>query len=99
VRALAVAFLVLLALAVAAIAQIVGVLLTFALLVAPAATAQQLTARIGASLAIAVALALIEVWAALALTYFTNVALGFYVTTIALAFYALAHAARKLRHS
>jgi zinc/manganese transport system permease protein len=96
VRALAVAFLVLLALAVAAIAQIVGVLLTFALLVAPAATAQQLTARIGASLALAVALALVEVWAALALTYFTDVALGFYVTSIALAFYALARASRTL---
>ena len=94
VRALAVAFLVLLGVAVAAIAQIVGVLLTFALLVAPAATAQQLTARIGAGLAVAVAVALVEAWAALTLTYFTNVALGFYVTTIALALYALARAVR-----
>jgi zinc/manganese transport system permease protein len=97
VRALAIAFLVLLGLAVAAIAQIVGVLLTFALLVAPAATAQQLTSRIGLSLALAAILALVEAWAALALTYFTNVSLGFYVTTIALALYALARGAPELR--
>jgi zinc/manganese transport system permease protein len=97
VRALAIAFLVLLGLAVAAIAQIVGVLLTFALLVAPAATAQQLTSRIGRSLALAVLLALAEAWAALTLSYFTNVSLGFYVTTIALALYALARGARALR--
>ncbi|HXR14414.1 MAG TPA: metal ABC transporter permease [Solirubrobacteraceae bacterium] len=97
VRALAIAFLVLLGLAVAAIAQIVGVLLTFALLVAPAATAQQLTSRIGLSLALAVALALVEAWAALTLSYFTNLSLGFYVTSIALALYAIARAARELR--
>ena len=48
VRLLDVAFLLVLGLAVAATAQITGVLLVFALLVAPAAAAQQLTARIGA---------------------------------------------------
>ncbi|HEY5389541.1 MAG TPA: metal ABC transporter permease [Solirubrobacteraceae bacterium] len=90
-----VAFLVLLGLAIAAIAQIVGVLLTFALLVAPAATAQLLTPRIGRALALAVAIALIEVWAAMAASYFTNVALGFLVTTLALAAYAGARIARR----
>jgi zinc/manganese transport system permease protein len=73
------------------------VLLTFALLVAPAATAQQMTPRIARSLALAVALALLEAWAALALSYFTNLALGFAVTTIALALYALARGSRELR--
>jgi zinc/manganese transport system permease protein len=97
VRALSVVFLVLLALAVAAIAQIVGVLLTFALLVAPAATAQLLTTRLRLSLALAVALAVAETWAALTVSYFTNVAMGFAVTTIALAIYACARGARKLR--
>ena len=97
VRALSVTFLVVLALAVAVIAQIIGVLLTFALLVAPAATAQQLTTRVGWSLALAVALALLETWAALTLSYFTNDALGFFVTTIALVFYAAARGARELR--
>jgi len=96
VRALSVVFLVLVGLAVAAIAQIVGVLLVFALLVAPAATAQQLTARIGRSLALAVALAVLTTWAALTLSYFTNDALGFFVTTIALVLYVAARAARGL---
>jgi len=97
VRALSVIFLVLLGLAVAAIAQIVGVLLTFALLVAPAATAQLITARVRLSLALALALAVSETWAAMTLSYFTNVALGFAVTTIALALYAVARAVRELR--
>ena len=97
VRALSVVFLVLVGLAVAATAQIVGVLLVFALLVAPAATAQQLTARIGWSLALAVTLAVLTTWAALTLSYFTNDALGFFVTTIALVLYAAARGARGLR--
>src|SRR4051812_45907312 len=50
VGGLHVAFLVVLALAVAATAQITGALLVFALLVAPAAAAQQITARIPLSL-------------------------------------------------
>jgi zinc/manganese transport system permease protein len=97
VRALSVVFLVLLALAVAAIAQIVGVLLTFALLVAPAATAQLLTTRLRLSLALAVALAVTETWAALTVSYFTNLAMGFAVTSIALVIYACARCARELR--
>jgi len=95
VGAVGVAFLVLLALAIAAIAQIVGVLLTFALLVAPAATAQLLTPRIGRALALGVVIALIEVWAAMVASYFTNIALGFLVTTIALVAYGGARIARR----
>jgi zinc/manganese transport system permease protein len=97
VRGLSIVFLVLLGLAVAAIAQIVGVLLTFALLVAPAATAQLLSVRLRLSLALAVAIAVLETWAALTISYFTNAALGFCVTTITLAFYAAARAGRRLR--
>ncbi len=97
VRALSIVFLVLLGLSVAAIAQIVGVLLTFALLVAPAATAQLLTTRLRWSLALAVALAVLEIWAALTVSYFTNEALGFCVTTIALALYAAARVLAQLR--
>ena len=97
VRALSIVFLVLLALTVAAIAQIVGVLLTFALLVAPAATAQLLTSGLRSSLVLAVALALIETWVALSLSYFTNVALGFCVTTVAFALYAVVRVRVELR--
>jgi zinc/manganese transport system permease protein len=97
VRALSVLFLLLLGLAVAAIAQIVGVLLTFALLIAPAATAQQLTTRVGRSLTLAVVLAVLTIWIALTFSYFTNDALGFFVTTIALVLYGAARLARGLR--
>ena len=59
VRALGFGFLLLLGLAVAATAQITGALLVFALLVTPAATASVITSRPIASLALAVALALV----------------------------------------
>src|SRR5262249_52013532 len=56
VHRLSIAFLLVLGLAVAATAQITGVLLVFALLVAPPATAQLITPRIGASLVLSVIL-------------------------------------------
>ena len=92
VRALSVAFLVVLGLAVAATAQITGALLVFALLVAPAAAARHLTARIGAGLALSVGLGLLVTWVGLGVSYFTNLPLGFTVTTLAFAVYALARA-------
>jgi zinc/manganese transport system permease protein len=96
VRLLSVLLLVVLGLAVAATAQIIGVLLVFALLVAPAATAQQLTTRVARSLSLAVAIALITTWSAMALSYFTNDALSFFVTAIALVLYALARTSATL---
>jgi zinc/manganese transport system permease protein len=94
VRVLTLAFLLVLGLAVAATAQITGVLLVFALLVAPAATAQQITSRIGASLALAVVLGVAITWVGLALAYFYNYPVGFYITTVAFAAYVLARTAR-----
>ena len=94
VRVLSVAFLVVLGLAVAATAQITGALLVFALLVAPAAAAQQLTARIGVGLALSVGLALAVTWVGLGVSYFTNLPLGFTITTLAFAVYV---AARMMR--
>ena len=55
-------FLAIVALAVAECAQIVGVLLVFALMVGPAAAAQQYTTRFWHGIALAVALALTEAW-------------------------------------
>jgi len=88
---------VLLALAVAAIAQITGVLLVFALLVAPAATARALTPRVGLGLVLSLVIALLITWLALGLSYFTNDAVGFFVGTIALAAYALAQIVQAAR--
>jgi zinc/manganese transport system permease protein len=95
-RVLGAGFLVVLGLAVAATAQITGVLLVFALLVAPAATAQQLTGRVGAGLALSVALGLLVTWLGLGLAYFTIYPVGFFVTTLAFGLYAAARGARTL---
>ena len=59
-RGLGIAFLLVLGLAVGATAQITGVLLVFALLVAPAATAQQITPRIGVGLMLTIAIGVLK---------------------------------------
>jgi zinc/manganese transport system permease protein len=97
VRALSIAFLVLLGVAAAATSQITGSLLVFALLVLPAATAQRLTARPGFGAAISVGLALLVTWTGLALGYYSRYPIGFYVTTVAFGIYVLANAAPALR--
>ncbi|HST55648.1 MAG TPA: metal ABC transporter permease [Solirubrobacteraceae bacterium] len=94
VRALSIAFLLVLGLTVAATAQITGVLFVFALLVAPAATAQQLTPRVGLGLALSVLIGLLITWFGLALSYFTNYAAGFYVTSLAIVLYTTARLIR-----
>ncbi len=81
-RALAVVFLLLLGLAVAATAEITGALLVFALLVTPAATAQQITARPGPGLALSVVLALVVTWVGLTIAYFSPYPVGFWVTSL-----------------
>lgn len=94
VRLLAAGFLILLGLAVAAAAQITGTLLVFALLVAPAATAQQLTAHPAAGIALSVAIALGVTWSGLAIAYFSVYPIGFFVTSLAFAAYLAARAGR-----
>lgn len=96
VRALALGFLLVLGLAVAATAQITGVLLVFALLVAPAATAQLITPRTGASLALTVALGVSITWIGLALAYFYNYPVGFYITSVAFTVYVVTRIIRAL---
>ena len=81
------AFLLVLALAIAATSQLTGALLVFALLVAPPAAAQQLTLRPVAGLVLSVVFALLTIWLALAIAYFTIYPVGFYVTTIGFAIY------------
>jgi zinc/manganese transport system permease protein len=97
VRALSVAFLVVLALAVAVTVQIVGTLLIFALLVAPGATALQLTARPGLAMLLSVVLAVAATWVGLALAYYTFFPVGFFITTLAFGAYVLTRTARLAR--
>ncbi len=94
VRVLSVAFLGVLGLSVAATVQITGVLLVFALLLAPAAIARELTPRIGLSLALSVLVGLVIAWVGLGLSYFTNYPPGFFVTSLAIALFAAARLAR-----
>ena len=62
-RFVSIAFLTIVALAVAESAQIVGILLVFALLVGPPATAQALTTGLWGGMLLSAALALAEAWA------------------------------------
>jgi zinc/manganese transport system permease protein len=96
-RALSIAFLLLLGLAVGAISQVTGLLLVFALLDAPAASAQALALRPGASIALAVALALAIAWLGLGLAYFSTYPAGFFVASAAIATYLLARTAAAVR--
>jgi zinc/manganese transport system permease protein len=81
-RLLSVLFLGIVALAVAQCAQIVGVLLVFALMVGPAAAAQRLTTRFCCGIALSVALALAEAWFALMLAYVTDWPTSFWITAL-----------------
>lgn len=90
VRRLAVLFLAMLGLAVAATSQITGPLLVFALLVMPAASAQAITARPLLSLLVTIALGLLVTWLGLAISYFSVYPAGFFIATISFAVYLLA---------
>jgi zinc/manganese transport system permease protein len=94
VRLLGLGFLFVLGLSVAETSQITGALLVFALLVTPAATAQQITARPVAGVVLSVGLALAVTWLGLALAYFSIYPVGFYITSIAFALYALTRLVR-----
>ena len=90
VRALSLGFLLVLGLAVAATSQITGALLVFALLVAPPAAAQRLTARPLRGLLLSVAIGVVVTWVGLALAYFSIYPAGFYITSLAFGIYLVA---------
>jgi zinc/manganese transport system permease protein len=96
-RLYSVLFLALVAIATAASAQIVGVLLVFALMVGPAAAAQRLTGSIGRGVLIAAGLALAEAWLGIALAYHTDWPTSFWITALSAAAYLLAGIPRPAR--
>ena len=83
VRALGLAFVVLLALTITMAVQVVGTLLLFALVVTPAATALRITARPGRVALIAVALALASVWGGLVLSAMVDLPPSFFIVSLA----------------
>jgi zinc/manganese transport system permease protein len=83
VRALGLAFVVLLALTITMAVQVVGTLLLFALVVTPAATALRLTARPARVAGLAVALALGSVWGGLVLAAMVDLPPSFFIVSLA----------------
>ena len=88
-RLIAVLFLAIVAIAVAEAAQVVGVLLVFALMVGPAAAAQNLCARLGWAVALSVVLALAETWLGIALAYVTDWPVSFWIVSLSCLGYAV----------
>ena len=82
VRAIGVAFLLILAAAVAEAVQIVGVLLILTLLITPGATAQRLTVRPAVATACSVVLALVCVVGGLLLSFAVDVPVSVFVTAL-----------------
>jgi zinc/manganese transport system permease protein len=99
VRALDVAFLLILGATAAEASQITGALLVFALLLLPPATAQLITARPGPSLALAIAIGLVTVWSALFVAVYSTYPIGFWLTTIAFGLYVITAGLTHLRRA
>ena len=85
--ALVAIFLVLVAVTVALAVQAVGALLIFALLVTPAAAAQNITSRPAAGLVLSAAIALGAVWIGLVLAFYVSWPASFLITAVAFAAY------------
>ncbi|SAL05672.1 ABC transporter permease [Caballeronia calidae] len=86
-RLVSVLFLAITALAVAACTQIVGVLLVFALMVGPAAAAQNVTTRLSSGLILAALFALGQAWVGLTLAYYSDWPTSFWITMLAAVVY------------
>lgn len=94
-RLVSVAFLGIVGLATAGAAQIVGVLLVFALMVGPAASAASLTARLWSGVALAVTLAVAEAWGGIAAAYETDWPVSFWITALSVGVYLVALGVRR----
>jgi zinc/manganese transport system permease protein len=92
-RLVSVLFLLVVGVAVAEAVQVVGILLVFALMVGPGAAAQRLTSSLKHGVALAMALAVAETWAGIALAYVTDWPPTFWITALSAAVYLLSLAA------
>ena len=86
-RAVSMAFLGIVALAVSECAQIVGVLLVFTLMVGPPAAAQCVTTRLWSGLACSALLAVTEAWCGIAMAYYTDWPASFCIAVLSAAAY------------
>lgn len=90
-------FMIVVALATAQATQIVGVLLVFALMVAPAATSLLLTRGVLAGILASAFLAVAIAWTSLVLAYVTDWPTSFFITALGAVCYILAVVAKRLR--
>ena len=81
-RVISTAFLAIVALAVSACAQIVGVLLVFTLMVGPPAAAQRITSGLWSGLVLSAALALGEAWLGIVIAYHTDWPVSFCIAML-----------------
>ena len=96
--ALNLSFMLLLAVAISFAVQVVGVLLIFALMVTPAATAVQLTKRPVFALIVSVAVALFSIWAGLFIAWYEPYPPSFFIVTLSFALYVAARGGIALSH-
>jgi zinc/manganese transport system permease protein len=89
-------FMVLVAVATAEAIQIVGVLLVFALMVAPAATALRLTRGVSAGIIASIVIAVAIAWISLLLAFLTDWPTSFWITALGAAAYLASGIARGL---
>jgi zinc/manganese transport system permease protein len=82
VRFVSTAFLAIVALAVSESAQIVGVLLVFALMVGPPATAQRLVTGLWSGVALSGLIALAEAWLGITIAYYTDWPVSFCISLL-----------------
>ncbi len=85
-------FLLVIALVTTMAVPVVGALLIFTLLIGPPAAARSFTSRPPLAMGLSVAFALVTVWAAIAISYETNLPIGFFVGTLSALVYALGRA-------
>ena len=90
-------FLVVVAAATTVSVPVVGALLMFSLMIGPPAAARAIAGRPSLAVLLSVVIALVTVWAAIAISYLTSWPVGFFVGTFGAASYGLARAAAALR--
>jgi zinc/manganese transport system permease protein len=87
-RRMEVAFLLVVALTTTMAVPVVGALLIFSLLISPAAAARSFTSKPLSSMGLSVVIALATVWLAIALSYLSNLPIGFFVGSLGAVTYA-----------
>jgi len=94
-RAVAIGFMLVLAVAAAAATQVIGALLAVALIVAPAASARRLTNRPALAIALGMGLGLLVTWTGIAMAYWIPLPVSFFITALAAVTYGTTRVAMR----